>query len=170
LRTPRADIAQRAPDVARALPFSYAKVTSRDALRFHRIPTEEEEVEIARALAADERLPDVVDRRLAGVYLLALDSEERAGERVFQRTVRGRYVRKTDLEPKPEPAMRGELLSAEKSLPYAFVYGQDEGQAPVYRLDDAGEALEQVGVADNHARVSVEREVTHRDDERPGSG
>lgn len=159
-RAPREEIPQRAPEVTRAMPFSYAKVKSHDALRFHRLPTEQDEAEIARAIEAGQRLPDVVERRLDGVYLLALDTEERAGERVFERTVRGRYVRKEDLEPKPEPAMRGELISADNPLPYAFVYGQDEAQAPVYRLGGAGAELQQVGVADNHARIRVERELT----------
>lgn len=159
-REPRAAVEQRRPDVASAMPFRYAKVATRGALRFFRIPSQREEAEIAKALENDRRLPEVVERRMNGVYLLALDREERKRKRSYHRTVRGRYVRAEDIEPKPEPTMRGVLLSERDTLPYAFVYGLEERkQAPVYRVSGNGSAAEVVGVADNHARIRVLREA-----------
>jgi hypothetical protein len=142
---------QPLPDVSAALPYAYGKARSLDVLRYHRIPTLEEEQEIARALEADERLPDVVEGRLDGVYLLALDRIEKRGDAEFYRTVRGRYVRVQDVEPKPLPAMRGELLKGRDSLPLAFVHAE-EG-ASLHR-EQAGSAVE-VGHADKHARFRV---------------
>jgi hypothetical protein len=150
---------QRKPDATRALPFHYAKVVGERALRFHRIPSEDEEREIARALAAEQRLPEVVEQRLDGVYLLALDHQEQVDTRTFQRTVRGRYVRAEDLELKPEPAMRGTLLEDGRRLPYAFVYGRDVEPAPVYRVEQDAREPTIAGIADNHARIPVLREL-----------
>lgn len=157
---PRAPIAQRRPALRQALPFSYGKARTDDALRFYRIPTVDEERQIELALQQNARLPEVVQQRLDGIYLLALDQEEREGERLFVRTVRGRYVRAADVEPKPGPKMRGVLLGADKALPHAFVYGRPGESAPLYRIDPEGGAPGSAGVADYHARLPVLREVT----------
>ena len=156
-REPRELPEQRTPNVRRALPFRYAKVKSHDALRFFRIPSVEEEAAIVNALELDTELPEVVDTKLDGVYLLALDRTEQADGRTFVRTVRGRYVKKSDLEPKPEPRMRGVVLREGRTLPYAFVYGAKEDKAPVFRLDEDG-SLKRAGIADHHAHLKVARE------------
>ena len=152
-------IKQVRPDVRRAMPFRYAKVISNHALRFYRVPSEREELDIARSIERDQRLPEVVEERLDGIYLLALAHEKRVGEREFWSTVRGRVVYARDIEHKPEPGMRGVLLSASKALPYAFVYGRQDEPAPVYRLGQDG-SLTAAGIADNHARIRVLRELT----------
>jgi hypothetical protein len=149
------DVRQPAPKVERALPYGYGKAEE-GALRYYRIPTAEEEAEIARAVEAEQRLPDVVERKMDGVFLLGLDRLEGEGERAFYRTVRGRYVRASDVEPKPEPAMRGELLGEQRQLPLAFVHGQQG--APLYRMQ--GGQRVQVGVAEHHARFAIVEETT----------
>lgn len=148
-------VRQPEPAVERALPYDYGKAKP-GVLRFHDVPTDAEEQAIASAIELDQRLPDVVDRSLDGIFLLALDRSEEHDGREFYRTVRGRYVRKADVDDKPEPGMRGELLDDDNRLPLAFVYGEP---APVRRLDD-GEAHD-AGTAEVHSRFHVAAEVTH---------
>jgi hypothetical protein len=93
------------------------------------------------------------------VFLLALDETHPSEDPAFVRTVRGRYVRVSDLEPKPRPEMRGVILGGDKKLPYAFVYDHADAPAPVFRLNKNG-AFTEAGVADNHARIKVTREFT----------
>lgn len=141
------DIEQRRPAVKRAMPFTYAK--ARDgAPRFYRVPTGKEAKELA-AMEPGDRAPEVVERAMDGVFLLALDELDESGN--YYRTVRGRYVRKEDVELKEEPAMRGERLGKKKQLPFAFVYGEEE--APVYKRDSKDS--EKVGTARKHARFPL---------------
>src|SRR5690606_30085447 len=126
---------------------------TKGALRFHRIPSDEEEAQIAAALGAQEQerpppLPEVVQMRMEGDYFVALDRVEEADTRRFYRTVRGRYVRVNDLKPKEPPKLRGEVLTRATRLPLAFVYGEDE--APLLRKQRG--RLEPVGVAEVHSR------------------
>lgn len=144
-------------DANKALSFKYAKV-NKGALRFHRIPSEEEVTQIKAALEAQEQeqpppLPDVVQMRVDGDYFVALDRIEHANTGKYYRTVRGRYVRVHDLTPpKHPPKLRGEVLTRAMHLPLAFVYGEDE--APLLRKQ-AGE-LRQVGVAEVHSRFPLQ--------------
>lgn len=143
---------QEPPAVSKPLPYRYGKAASHDVLRYYRIPTKAEEREARRALAAGEALPEVVESRLKGVYLLALDREEQAGGETFLRTVRGRYVRAVDVTPKPLPAMQGSLLQGNLTLPLAFVWG--DGPAALWRrTQDGGEAL--AGEVERHGRFPV---------------
>lgn len=160
-RTPQTPVARQLPPrVAEALPYRYGKARSHDVLRYYELPTAAQQKEALAALAAGQRLPDVAERTLDGVFLLAIDREEGQGDRRFLRTVRGRYVAAADVEPKPLPGMRGELISADNPLPIAFVYGEDaEGQtaAPLLRRSGATERV--VGSADKHARFGVKAET-----------
>jgi hypothetical protein len=141
-------------DLGSPVPYRYGKASSKGGLRYYRIPSLEEEAQIAEALEGGLALPEVVESRLDGVRLLALDRLERQGSRSFYRTVRGRYVREQDVELKPIPAMRGELIFEDNPLPVAFVYGEEP--AAVYQTVDG--AFRQTGHADKHARFPVTRE------------
>ena len=146
------------PDLDSALPYRYGKARTNEALRFYEIPTAAELEEIAAAQQSGSRPPDVVERQMDGVFLLALDSEETRDDSLFYRTVRGRYVKAEDIELKPTPAMHGELLgSSDKcmTLPLAFVYG-DEG-AQLYARDKG--TVRSVGKAEKHVRLTVAREA-----------
>jgi hypothetical protein len=144
---------QRRPDVSRAVPFEYGRINSRSALRFYRIPEPAEELEIAHALAERSNLPEVVAQRLAGDYFVALDARLKAGEREFYRTVPGRYVRASEVDIKPEPAMRGELVRRGMRMPIAFVFG--EAVVPLVRK--RGKGAERVGRAYRHARFHLKK-------------
>ncbi|MDD9939765.1 MAG: L,D-transpeptidase [Myxococcales bacterium] len=161
-RARQTGVRQPPPDVSRALPFKYAKANP-GALRMYRLPTGAEEASLSQLPDPGEGqpdpsvapegdaggLPEVVERRMDGVFLLALDRLEPGG--AYYRTVRGRYVRKRDVELKPEPGLRGELLSEGSGLPLAFVYGEED--APVYRMVDGKRVP--AGAAKTHSRYGL---------------
>jgi L,D-transpeptidase catalytic domain len=144
---------QRRPNLSRAVPFEYGRIKSRQALRFYRVPDQQEEAAIASALAGGRKFPEVVAQQLDGDYFVAIDTLLREGERKFYRTVPGRVVRESDVDIKPEPSMRGELLRPQTRLPIAFVFG--EPAVPLLRK--RGEHLEQIGRAYRHARFPLKR-------------
>ena len=145
---------QPRPDVDAAMPYRYGKAKTVDVLRYYELPSPQEEAQAQAALEQKERLPEVVSERLDGIYLLALDREEGEGDRRFFRTVRGRYVRVQDVEPRPRPTMRGELLEGAADLPIAFIYGEQD--APLKQQGPAGIAT--VGSAVKPARCKVARQ------------
>jgi hypothetical protein len=142
---------QRRPNLSRAVPFEYGRINSRSALRFYRVPEPAEEREIASALEGGGELPEVVAQRLEGDYFVALDARLKAGKREFYRTVPGRFVRAAEVDIKPEPAMRGELVRREMRLPIAFVFG--EPVVPLVRK--RGKGVARVGRAYRHARFHL---------------
>jgi lipoprotein-anchoring transpeptidase ErfK/SrfK len=152
------DVRQRPPDLSSPLPFVYGEVKNPQALRFHRVPTADEEARIAEVLAQEgSKFPDVVAERLQGDYFVAIDREERDGERRFYRTVRGRYVRVEDVALQPESEMHGEHLSGARSLPLAFVFGDD---ALAHKLEKG--RLAAAGIARKHSRFRVARTATRK--------
>jgi hypothetical protein len=140
---------QPAPELNAPLPFKYARIVTEGALRFHRMPSPEEESAIAALEAASEELPDVVETRMVGDYFVALDRLESAGDRAYYRTVRGRYVRAADVAPREPPRMQGVVLSGQRKLPYAFVHTE----SIVFKL--AGSAPEAAGRAELHSRFPL---------------
>ena len=146
-----ASLRQLRPNMQRAVPYRYGKVNSRSALRYYRLPSAQEEEQSLQALAARAPLPDIVADKLDGDYFVAIDREEADGTRRYYRTVLGRYVRVSEVDLKPAPAMQGQLLDDETSLPLAFVYGAP--QAPLFKLRDSGPAV--IGQAVKHARFTV---------------
>ncbi|MBN2574605.1 MAG: L,D-transpeptidase [Deltaproteobacteria bacterium] len=150
-------IRQVQPDRSRPVPYKYGKAV-RDALRYYRPPTREEQAQIVALFKSAEKgdapkLPEVVETQMSGDFLLALDRIEEEQGRKYYRTVRGRYVRVADVQPKEKPKMRGVHLDAATRLPVAFVHIQ-EG-APV--LKRAGRSVKTVGRSETHARFSNAR-------------
>jgi hypothetical protein len=149
----RLDLPFALPDLKKLLPHRYGKVTRDEAERLFRIPTPQEDRLIAAAAATDGGLPDVVEKAMKGIYFVAVDHEETSEGRKFYRTVRGRYVRKEDVELRATPRMHGEWLGKEgKDLPLAFVFDKDR---PLYRLEDS--QLLEVGTIEKHARFHPAR-------------
>jgi hypothetical protein len=150
-------IRQIQPDRSRPVPHKYCKAV-RDALRYYRPPTSEEQAEIAALLKSAKKghppkFPEVVETQMSGDYLLALDRiEEEQGEKYY-RTVRGRYVRVADVNIKEEPKMRGVYLDAATRLPVAFVHVQ-EGTPVLKRV---GKSVKTVGRSEMHARFANAR-------------
>jgi hypothetical protein len=150
-------IRQIQPDRNRPMPYKYCKAV-RDALRYYRPPTREEQAEIAVDLKSAKqgsapKFPEVVETQMSGDYLLALDRIEEAGGQKYYRTVRGRYVRVADVHLKEAPKMRGVYLDARTRLPVAFVHVQ--GGTPV--LKRVGKSIKTVGRAEMHARFANAR-------------
>ncbi len=146
---PRAKIEAR-------LPYQYARVITKRAPRYYRLPTVQEEKEARRAMEKKGPTPEVVSSLMEGDYFLALADTERreADGAVFYRTVRNRYVRKDDLELRNPEVVRGELLGKHGwSLPIAFVYGEDR---PLFERRKG--SLQNVGIAEKHARFVIEEE------------
>ena len=158
-KPPQLPMRQLAPALDAALPFQYARVIVDGALRFVRIPHADELSVIASRLAAAEagservKLPNVVQAQMVGDYFVALDRVEGPSQQPYYRTVRGRYVRVGDIEPRAAPKMQGVLLSGARALPYAFVYGEDD--APLLKLAD--DDVRPAGRAEVHARFAVKK-------------
>jgi hypothetical protein len=139
-----------------ALPFSYAKVRRKGALRLRRLPTPGERRLIARAVERGSGWPAVVQKRLVGIFFVALDRpEEHLGE-TYYRTVAGRYVLARDLERVSPPVMRGERLDEAGELPVAFVFGEDRPA-----LCEEEGRLVRCGLVKKHTRFEVADAVKH---------
>lgn len=151
--------AQKHAALDAALPYEYAMVKRRGALRLYRLPEASElpALEAYRAAAEGEDVPapEVVDLRMVGDYFVALDEVERTEGGVFARSVRGRYVLDEELERLPPSRLVGERLEGESRLPLAFVYAEPRA---LYRYDDRG-GLARVGTAAKYARFPIAREV-----------
>lgn len=142
-----------APRISQLVPFRYIKADP-NAVRLYRPPRASEWEKIEAAGPEDE-LPDVVELRMKGDYLLAINRAEQHHQQRFLRTVRGRYIHQSAVAKKFDtPAMRGEHLTDKRRLPLAFVFGADR---PLLRL--RGKKLVRAGIARKHARFSVARVV-----------
>jgi hypothetical protein len=145
-------------EVSNYLPYQYSRVINQRAPRYYRIPTVQEEKEARRAMDKKGPTPEVVSSLMEGDYFLALaDKETRESDgAVFYRTVRGRYVRESDVELRNPKVVRGEELGRDGwKLPLAFVYDQDRDL-----LELEGDKPRVVGKAEKHARFVVEEELT----------
>jgi lipoprotein-anchoring transpeptidase ErfK/SrfK len=144
--------------VSNHLPYQYSRVITKRAPRYYRIPSVQEEKQARRAMEKKGRTPEAVSSLMEGDYFLALADKEsrKADGAVFYRTVRGRYVRETDVELRNPEAVRGEELGQNGwRLPLAIVYGEDR------ELLDLERAKPRVaGQAQKHSRFVVEEEPT----------
>jgi len=143
--------------VSTHLPYQYARVTTKRAPRYYRIPTVAEEKQARRAMEKKGPTPEVVSSLMEGDYFLALaDKETREADgAVFYRTVRGRYVRVSDVDLKNPDPVRGEELGKNGwRLPIAFVWGEDREL-----LDLGGSGVRVTGKAQKHSRFIVKEEV-----------
>ena len=91
------------------LPYQYSRVITERAPRYYRLPTIDEEKEARLAMDKKGPAPEVVSSLMEGDYFLALaDQETREGDgAAFYRTVRGRYVRESDVELRNPKVVRG---------------------------------------------------------------
>jgi hypothetical protein len=144
------------PNLKKLLPHRYGKVKRKGAERLFRIPTVEEDKLIAKAASRDGGWPEVVEKSMKGIYFIAIDHEEKSKGRAFYCTVRGRYVRKEDVDLRTPPPMRGRRLGKRDKLPLAFVFDEDR---PLYELREG--KLRRVGVAEKHARFRPRVTITH---------
>jgi len=140
------------------LPYQYSRVITERAPRYYRIPTVSEEEQARDAMDEKGPIPETVSTLMEGDFFLALAEKEtrEADGAVFYRTVRGRYVRETDVELRNPDVVRGEELGRDGwRLPVAFVYGEDR---PLLSLE--GATPRTTGMAQKHARFVVEDELT----------
>ena len=94
------------------LPEQDARVITKRAPRYYRIPTVQEEKQARRAMEKKGSTPEVVSSIMEGDYFLALAEKEtrKSDGAVFYRTIRGRFVRETDVELRNPEVVRGEEL------------------------------------------------------------
>jgi lipoprotein-anchoring transpeptidase ErfK/SrfK len=140
------------------LPYQYSRVITKRAPRYYRIPTVQEEKQARRAMEKKGPTPEAVSSLMEGDYFLALAEKEsrKADGAVFYRTVRGRYVRETDVELRNPEAIRGEELGRNGwRLPLAIVYGEDRAL-----LDLEGAEPRVAGTAQKHSRFVIKEEPT----------
>jgi hypothetical protein len=142
--------------VGNHLPYQYSRVITERAPRYYRIPTVEEEKEARRAMQNKESPPEVVSSLMEGDYFLALAEKEtrQSDGATFYRTVRGRYVRESDVELRNPEVVRGEELRNGWKLPLAFVYDEDRDLLDVDRREPRV-----IGKAEKHARFMIEEEL-----------
>lgn len=139
------------------LPYEYAMVKRRGALRLYRVPESHELPALAafrEAEGPETAPPEVVDLRMVGDYFVALDAVERDDTGVWARSVRGRYVLDDDLERLPPSQLVGERIEGASRLPLAFVFAEPR---TLYRWSEDG--VVEVGSAAKYARFPIDREV-----------
>ena len=145
--------------VSNHLPYQYSRVITKRAPRYYRIPTVQEEKQARRAMEKKGATPEAVSSLMEGDYFLALAEKEtrKADGAVFYRTIRGRFVRETDVELRNPDVVRGEELGRDGwNLPLAIVYGEDRDL-----LNTEGSKPRVIGKAQKHGRFVVEEEITH---------
>jgi hypothetical protein len=140
------------------LPYQYSRVITKRAPRYYRIPSVQEEKQARRAMEKKGPTPEAVSSLMEGDYFLALAEKEtrKADGALFYRTVRGRFVRETDVELRNPDVVRGEELGRDGwRLPLAIVYGEDRDL-----LNLKGSKHRIAGKAQKHSRFVVEEELT----------
>ncbi len=148
-------------NVSNHLPYQYSRVITKRAPRYYRIPTVHEEKQARRAMEKKGPTPEAVSSLMEGDYFLALAEKEtrKADGAVFYRTVRGRFVRESDVELRNPAAVHGEQLGRDGwRLPLAFVFGEDRDL-----LNVEGSEPRVLGKAQKLARFVVEEELTKGD-------
>lgn len=144
------------------IPYRYAKVVTKNAPRFFSIPSANDLTAARAASAGDTQPPEVVEKMMDGIFLLALRDAEKLSEmkeqEEYQQTVRGRYVRTEDIELRPNVPMQGEQLGETVSLPLAFVWKES---ARLYRgaADEESGMPKNIGTASKHARFPVGEDI-----------
>jgi lipoprotein-anchoring transpeptidase ErfK/SrfK len=147
--------------VSNHLPYQYSRVITKRAPRYYRIPTVQEEKQARRAMEKKGATPEAVSSLMEGDYFLALAEKEtrKADGAVFYRTIRGRFVRESDVELRNPEVVRGEELGRDGwGLPLAIVYGEDREL-----LNVEGSTPRVTGTAKKHARFVVKEELTKGD-------
>ena len=147
--------------VSNHLPYQYSRVITKRAPRYYRIPTVQEEKQARRAMEKKGSTPEVVSSIMEGDYFLALAEKEtrKSDGAVFYRTIRGRFVRETDVELRNPEVVRGEELGRDGwRLPLAFVYGEERDL-----LSLRGTTPRVTGKAQKHGRFVVEEELAKGD-------
>ena len=147
--------------VSNHLPYQYSRVITKRAPRYYRIPTVQEEKQARRAMEKKGSTPEVVSSIMEGDYFLALAEKEtrKSDGAVFYRTIRGRFVRETDVELRNPEVVRGEELGRDGwRLPLAFVYGEEREL-----LSLRGTTPRVTGKAQKHGRFVVEEELAKGD-------
>lgn len=139
---------ESAPALDAALPYTYVRVTTEGAPRYHRMPTPEHEV---AAWAGQNAPGSPLDVRMVGDYFLAVAGSESDAGRRFYRTLRGKLVRAEDVTATAPSSLHG---AKDPVLPLAFVI---DDEVPVYRVD-TGE-LQPVGTVARYARFALENRI-----------
>ncbi|HJL40998.1 MAG TPA: L,D-transpeptidase [Myxococcales bacterium LLY-WYZ-16_1] len=130
--TPR----QRRPDLSKAVPFPFVKVTTDSSIRF------------------DEplRSKDLIAEYNTVAYFLAKDREfEKDGTR-WVKTVYDEYVPASEVRPIVPTSLVGERLDGNAHLPMAFTFGDEDG---VPLECDRGGTFTVCGQLPKHARFEV---------------
>ncbi len=144
--------------VSNHLPYQYSRVITKRAPRYYRMPTVQEEKQARRAMEKKGTTPEAVSSLMEGDYFLALAEKEtrKADGVVFYRTIRGRFVRESDVELRNPDVVRGEEIGRDGwRLPLAIVYGEDREL-----LNVKGSEPRVIGTAKKHSRFVVEEELT----------
>ncbi|MEM8610052.1 MAG: L,D-transpeptidase [Myxococcota bacterium] len=143
--------------VDKRLPYQYARVVTKRAPRYYRMPSVQEEKQARRAMLKKAPKPEYVSSLMEGDYFLALGEKATREEdgAVFYRTVRNRYVRESDLELRNPEVVRGEQLGKGGwTLPLAFVYEEDR---PLLSQEQGN--LAEGGTAQKHGRFVITDEL-----------
>lgn len=107
-------------------------------------------------------LPDFVRMRMQRGFYVSLDSEERVDGRTWYRTVRGAYVRASQMRQSEPTSVRGVVVGGRWSLPIAFVYRH--GTRRLLRRASDGSLLDR-GVAEIGTPIAVKERTRWRRNE-----
>ncbi len=152
--TPEPEVAVPPPRRDQPLPYDYWFVKDTVVPEYHRMPSRDEQRAaaavvdrhaellernerraqqlLAGELPNEPRKPVVVYRFLSRGFFIAGSGVEVRAFRRFVRTVRGRYVKQSQLESRTGSELRGVELGEERSLPVAWAV---RGATPLVRRD-----------------------------------
>ncbi|MBX2811727.1 MAG: L,D-transpeptidase [Myxococcales bacterium] len=116
---------QRQPKIRATIPFEYARVTKSGSARLRRKPTLAQWKRLTSVNGPKNDPTGLMIERMVGDFFVSIDKEVIIEGERFMRTVRNEFVAAEDLKIKDPPIIRGERLRGNKTLPMAFVYGDD---------------------------------------------
>lgn len=140
------DPPQRNPGMGTPMPFEYARVVQEGSPRLSRKPSLREWEALASIGGPKDDPSGLMIERMIGDFFVSVDAEVDVEGIPFVRTVHNELVEKQALKPRAQPNMVGERLRDGRTLPLAFVYGDDETEL----LCSNGKSV--CGVAEKHAR------------------
>ncbi|MEL6188108.1 MAG: hypothetical protein AAFU79_26080 [Myxococcota bacterium] len=147
---------QANPRVDDIIPFEYARVTQKGAIRASRKPTLRQWNALASIGGPKDDPSGLMVERMIGDFFLSVDTDVQISGRDFTRNVHNEYSESKALTPKPAPPLRGERLGGDRRLPLAFVHIEDGTEILCANSSDP------CGVAEKHYRFQPSGYITLR--------
>lgn len=154
---PESELAVPAPSSEAALPYDYYFVKDIGTPEYHQVPSRDQQRDVAAwrdrylellrrdpqkglrflrgELPNEPRKPAILRTLLDRGFFVAVADVETRAQRRFARTIRGRYIKESQLERRSGSGFHGVALTSEQSLPVAWATRETRPMTPAPRPD-----------------------------------